>query len=92
MFDKMSMAHRLLLSDANDDGKSEITIVPLVSAKSSLPDYPGLTPLIYYRIDELERYYIKQDFDGAKCMVWTSAAWDKSPRQMILTAGFEGIW
>ncbi len=86
--DRLPTSHRLRWADIDGKGRKVLVNAPLTAGEA--PDYPGLTPLVYYRPGDWKRRVIEPTNQGVVHGLET-VDWDGDRREELLTASFEGI-
>jgi len=89
--DALVTSHHLGWADVDGDGKKELINAPLIGAKGLAPTYDqDVVPLVYYRTDDWKRRTIDDGIHGVLHRLRV-VRWDRSRREHILTASFDGI-
>ena len=88
--DELPTSHHVAWADIDGCGKKELINAPLIGLKALAPTYDDKVSLVYYRQDDWKRMTIDNDITGILHRVHP-VHWDGSPREQLLTAGFDGI-
>lgn len=88
--DALATSHHIAWADVDGDGKKELINAPLIGAKALAPKYDDRVPLVYYRQTDWKRRLIDDQMTGILHRV-RPVHWNGSPREQLLTAGFDGI-
>jgi aldos-2-ulose dehydratase/isomerase family protein/VCBS repeat protein len=89
--DRVPTAHRLRWIDADGSGRKMLVMAPLIGMDSTAPDYRTPVPIYFYRAPDWKRELLTDSFTGLIHGI-EPMPWEGSKGQVLLSAGFMGIY
>jgi len=89
--DRVPTAHRLRWVDADGSGKKMLVMAPLIGPDATPPDYKSPVSIFFYRPPDWKRQVLTDGFTGLLHGI-EPQPWEGTRGQVILSAGFNGIY